>query len=119
MKTEMTRSRCTPRRRTTTLPASRRAVHQVAPPRREVTTTTLLPGPVLGLPPEQILGFPPVHNGVGKRYPTPFSKDGDTHRRHHVSVEMTEVSLDPKKHTPDAPSCSTKLANHHHMPPRS
>ena len=59
--------------------------------KKGATTTTLLPG--------QFLGFPLVCSEVGRRYPTPFKKDGDTRRRHRVSAESAGISPELQNHT--------------------
>jgi len=55
----ITQNRCAHRRCTTSLQAPRTSAYQAAPSGRNTTTTTLLPG--------QVLGFPPVRGGAWGR----------------------------------------------------
>ena len=88
--------------------STRCTVHQATPSRRGATTTTLLPG--------LVLGFPPVHRGARGRGTPGALQEGRRRPRaspRRCRPKPTRISPDPQKPAPDAPSCSPKA----HRPP--
>ena len=110
-KTMITQNRCAHRRCTTSLQAPRTSAYQAAPSGRNTTTTTLLPG--------QVLGFPPVRGGAWGRGRSDALQEG---RMAPMGVTAKPARISPIRQTPttpNGPTRTTRQATHERAPPRT